>query len=65
MRIQVCIVRWMNFDSQENGGKKSFLPKHSTNAIYPNENNMFIGPKHDKNRDYYENLSLSYSTNKL
>ena len=27
MRIQVCSIRWMNFDSKENGGNKAFLAK--------------------------------------
>ena len=25
MGIQVCLISWMNFDYEENGGKKAFL----------------------------------------
>ena len=30
MSIQVCLISWMNFDYEENGGKKGLLanPKH-------------------------------------
>ena len=30
MSIQVCLISWMNFNYEENGGKKAFLanPKH-------------------------------------
>ena len=34
IRIQVCLISWMNFDNKENGGKKSFSanPKHQYHA---------------------------------
>ena len=30
LRIQVCLIGWINFDYKENGGKKAFItnPKH-------------------------------------
>ena len=43
MRIQVSLIWWANFDSNENGRKKkAFLENQSTKAMYPKEKNIFI-----------------------
>ena len=53
MRIQVCPISQINFDSKENGGKKRlFLPNQSINIVYPNKEKVFIVPSHQKDGDY-------------
>ena len=57
MRVRTCIIGQKNFDSKENGGKKSFSyeTKAQASCTYPNKENMFMVPNHEKNRDYYVN----------
>ena len=38
--------------------RKLFLRNQSINIIYPNYENEFMVPNHEKKRDYYENPSL-------
>ena len=45
--------------------KMHFLPNQSPSIIYPNEENVFMVPGHEKNRDYYKNPSLPLSMDKL
>ena len=58
-RIQVCLVWWMNFNFMENVDKKLFLTNQSINIMYPNKENMIVIPNNKRNKDYYENPSLS------
>ena len=44
--------------------KKVFLMKPNQ-AIYPNEENMFMVPNHEKEKDYQMNPWLSQSANEL
>ena len=44
---------------------KFFLWNQSINIIYPNKENMFMVPNHEKKRYYYVNPYLSQSTNEL
>ena len=44
MLIQVCLISRMNFDFEENGGKKLFLQIQSINIVYPNMENMIVMP---------------------
>ena len=61
MGIQVCLISWMNFDYNENGGKKSFFfanLKHQYRASQRGEHDC--GAKNKKNRDNYEYPSLAH-----
>ena len=40
--------------------RKALLTKSKHQTMYPNKENVFIVPKHQKNGDYYENPSLSH-----
>ena len=43
--IQVCLISWININSKENGGNKSFSCKiQSINIVYLNEENMIVVP---------------------
>ena len=56
----------MKFDYKENNENKRFSSKtKDTETVYPNEKHVFIMPNHEKDRDYYENLSLSHLMEKL
>ena len=48
----------MNFNSK-NGNKGSFSYETKASIIYPNEDNVFKMPNHEKKKDYYVNLCLS------
>ena len=49
----------MNFDSKKLWEEKIFLRNQSINVIYPNEENEFMVPSHEKKGGYYENPHLS------
>ena len=40
--------------------EKHFLQNQSIKIVYPIKENVFIGPNHERNRDYHENPSLSH-----
>ena len=40
-------------------GNENFLMKPKHNVIYPNEENVFVVPNHEKKRDNYINPFLS------
>ena len=65
MGIQVCLISWMNFDYEENGGKKAFLanPKHQYHVSQCGEQDCHAN--NGKNRDYCEYPSLSPFPNEL
>ena len=62
MSIQVCLTSRMNFDYNENGGKKAFLanPKHQHHLSQRVEHDCSAYNK--KNGDFYEYPSLSHFT---
>ena len=41
--------------------KEVFFMKPSINIVYPNKENVFMMPNHEKKGDYYVNLYLSKS----
>ena len=45
--------------------REVFLWNQSTNIIYPNEENVFLVPNHDKKGDYYVNPYLSQMEDKI
>ena len=49
----------------KNDGKKSFSYETDINVIYPNEDNEFMVPNHEKKGDYYMNLCLSQLINEI
>ena len=63
--IQVCLIWWMNFDSKENGGRKSFSykTKHQYLVTHCGEHDCSANNK--KNRDSYEYPSLSHFSDAL
>ena len=65
MSIQVCLVSWMNFDYEENGGKKVLLanPKHHDHVSQYGEHDCRANNK--KNEDFYEYPSLSHFMDEL
>ena len=65
MRIQVCLISRMNFDSVEIGGKKALLanPKNQYRVSQCGEHDCQANNK--KNRDYYEYPNLSRFTDEL
>ena len=65
MSIQVRLIYRMNFDYNENGGKKSFLckSKASISCIQWAEHDCSANNK--KNGDYYERPSLSHFMDEL
>ena len=66
MRIHVCLLWWMNFNSIENGGKKKlFTRNQSVNVMYPNKDNVFMVPNHKKSGDYYKNPCWSHLMKEL
>ena len=42
-----------------------FLMNQSMNIIYPNEDNAFVVPNHERKGDYYVNPWFSQLTNEL
>ena len=56
---------WMNLDSKKWSKEKLFLSNQSIDVIYPNEENEFMIPNHEKKVHYYVNPRLSKLTNKL
>ena len=54
-----------NFYSKKWWKEKLFLAKPKHWFIYPNEQNEFMVPNHEKNGDCYMNLCLSILTNEL
>ena len=62
LRIQVCLISRMNFDSMENCGKKALLanPKNQYRVSHCGEHDCPANSK--KNGDYYEYPSLSHFT---
>ena len=63
--INVGPIRWMNFDSMENGGKNSFSFGTTTNIMNPNEKNIFLVANHKNSGHYYEYPCLPHSINRL
>ena len=63
--IQACLFSRMNFDYEENGGKKAFLAnrKHQYHVSQCGEHDCSAHNK--KNGDYYEYPSLSHFMNEL
>ena len=59
MSISVCPDLWLNINSKS-GRKKVFLTKAKHQFIYPNKENAFMVPNHEKKEDYYMNLCLPY-----
>ena len=49
----------------KNDGKKSFSYETSINVSYPNEENEFMVPSHEKKADYYMNPCLSQLVNEI
>ena len=45
--------------------REVFLMKPKHNIIYPNEENVFMMPNHEKKGDYYMNSCLSKSKDEL
>ena len=45
--------------------KKPSLQIQSINIVYPNAENMIVAPNHNKNGDYYENISSTHLMDKL
>ena len=44
MSIQLCLNSWINFNYEENDGKKAFLANPNINIRYPNEENVILMP---------------------
>ena len=44
-------------------GSEVFFMKSKQQFIYPNEENKFMAPNHEKKGDYYANSCLSQFTN--
>ena len=65
MRIQVWLISRTNIGYKENGQKKAFLAKPSTNIVYPNEMNMLVLPTNHKSKDCYEHPSFSRFADEL
>ena len=65
MRIQVCLILWMNFDYKEIGGKDAFPAnlKHQYRVSHYGENDCIASNK--KNRDCYRYPCLSHLTDEL
>ena len=65
MGIQVCLISLMNFDCEENGGKKGLLanPQHQYHVSQCGERDCHASDK--KNGDYFEYPSLSHFTEEL
>ena len=55
----------MNINYKKNGEKKAFLAKPKINIMYPNVENVIVVLNYKKNRDYYENPSLTHFTDEL
>ena len=62
--IYVCPNWHMKFD-YKNSGKWSFFMKPKHQFIYPNEEDEFVVPNHEKKRDFFANPSLSQLTYEL
>ena len=62
MSIQVCLISWMNFHYEENGGKKTLHanPQHQYHISQCGEHDCHANDKN--NRDGYAYPSLSYFT---
>ena len=55
-----------NIDFKENGGKKgNYCKAKASKPCIQKRKNVFIVPKHEKNRDYHENPSLFILMDKL
>ena len=65
MSFQVCFISQMNFDFEENGGKKTLLanPKRQCDVSQWEKHDCRAYNK--KNGDYYEYLGLFHFSNKL
>ena len=60
IKMHVYLNLMINFDSKENGRKKSFCYKTEASISFiPMKGIIFIVPNHEKKRDYYKNLCLS------
>ena len=59
MSIHVCLISWMNFDYEENGGKKAFLAnaKHQYHVSQGGEHDCIASNKKNGDRYGYPNLS--------
>ena len=55
----------MNFDYKENGGKKSFLANPRCQYRVSQCGEQDCSADNKRNRDYYENPSLTHVTDKL
>ena len=65
MWIHVCCNWQMNFNLKKWWKKKLFLWNQNINVIYPNEENEFMAPNHEKKGDYYLNPFFYQLRNKL
>ena len=65
MGTQVCLISWMNFHYNENGGKKAFPAnlKHQYRVSQCGEHDCCAN--NNKNGDYYVRASLCHFTDKL
>ena len=65
MSIQVCLISWVSFDYEENGGKKALLanPKHQYHISQCGDHDCNANNK--KNGDSYRYPSLSHFMNEL
>ena len=62
LSIQVCLISWINFYYEENGGKKGFSCKELVLCIPMWRNDCSANKK--KNGDYFEHPSLSHFIDK-
>ena len=63
--IHICHYWQTNFDSKKWWKEKVFLWNQCVNVIYPNEENVFIVPNHEKKGDHYMYPCLSQLMDKL
>ena len=62
IRIQVCLISWMNFDSMKNGRKKALLANPNNQYRVSQCGGHDCWANNKKNRDYYEYPRLSHFT---
>ena len=59
IRINVFLLRRRNFNFKKMVEGKAFLLSSNVNVIYPNKDNVFTVPNHEKKRDYYLHPCIS------
>ena len=60
IRIQICLISWMNFNYKESGGKKAFPYKLKHYYHVSKVENMIVVPNKKNSGDCYEYPSLSH-----